>query len=367
VEINFTTPINQTSMGLVGVNLLQALHDQGGEATLWPIPFKEATEAHPKYHDLIRACCQREEKYNKNAPSLRYWHPNNLVWHVGKGAHIGMTVFEKDSFTKLEQQQLQNQDYICVSTRWAEQILKKNNINVPVCRAPYGVDRQVFNENVPAGLPQLGEGNRTVFVNCCKTEIRKGHDILMDAFCKAFEPSDNVHLVVHWRNTFMEEEEQNKWNRIYEKSKMGPNTTILKHRLATQVDVAMLLASADCGVFPSRAEGFNLPALECLAMGKHLIVTNYSGHTEFCNDRNSLLIPFRGAMEKCYDGKWFFGDGQWLKWEKEETDSLVEHMRTIHKRKQSGELQVNAEGVETSKEFSWEICAKKLLGFLSEL
>ena len=47
---------------------------------------------------------------------------------------------------------------------------------------------------------------------------------------------------------------------------------------------------ADCGLFPARAEGWNLELLEMMACGKQVIATNYSAHTEFCTKENSILI-----------------------------------------------------------------------------
>ena len=77
-------------------------------------------------------------------------------------------------------------------------------------------------------------------------------------------------------------------------------------RLNTHEDVAVIMSQADVGVFPSRAEGWNLEALEMLSMGKHLIITDYSAHTEFCNKDNSRLIQI-DEMEDAHDGIWFHG------------------------------------------------------------
>ena len=55
-------------------------------------------------------------------------------------------------------------------------------------------------------------------------------------------------------------------------------------------DVAALLADCDCGVFPSRAEGWNLGLLECMSMGLNVIATNYSAHTEFVEPANCRVV-----------------------------------------------------------------------------
>ena len=64
-------------------------------------------------------------------------------------------------------------------------------------------------------------------------------------------------------------------------------------RVATQHHVAALLADCDCGVFPSRAEGWNLGLLECMSVGLNVIATNYSAHTEFVEPANCRLVHDR--------------------------------------------------------------------------
>ena len=124
------------------------------------------------------------------------------------------------------------------------------------------------------------------------------------------------------------------------------------------------MAQTDCGVFPARAEGWNLELLEMMSCGKQVIATNYSAHTEFCNHNNCLLID-TDNVEPAQDGKWFFGQGNWAKIEQKQFHSLVEHMRMIHDLKQSGKLNINSSGIETAVKFSWENTAKEIVNVLS--
>ena len=54
-------------------------------------------------------------------------------------------------------------------------------------------------------------------------------------------------------------------------------------RVNTSEEVARIMGQVDCGVFPARGEGWNLELLEMMSMGKPVIATNYSGHTQFCD------------------------------------------------------------------------------------
>ena len=48
--------------------------------------------------------------------------------------------------------------------------------------------------------------------------------------------------------------------------------------------LAPLYAVADCGIFPSRAEGWGLPIFECLASGVPVIAGSWTGQSEYLKD-----------------------------------------------------------------------------------
>ena len=76
---------------------------------------------------------------------------------------------------------------------------------------------------------------------------------------------------------------------MYKGSGLGNKIRMIP-RQKTQNDVYNIMIQTDCGVFPARAEGWNLELLEMMACGKQVIATNYSAHTEFCNPDNCRLI-----------------------------------------------------------------------------
>jgi glycosyltransferase involved in cell wall biosynthesis len=120
------------------------------------------------------------------------------------------------------------------------------------------------------------------------------------------------------------------------------------------------MAQADCGLFPSKAEGWNLPLAEMLAAGKHCIATDYSAHTEFATEENCRLIKI-DRLEPAFDGRWFFGQGNWAHFGDDQLDQLIFHMQEVHKAKQEGRLGVNQAGIESMKVFSWENTVKEIL------
>ena len=120
------------------------------------------------------------------------------------------------------------------------------------------------------------------------------------------------------------------------------------------------MSQVDCGVFPSRGEGWNLELLEMMAAGKHVITTEYSAHTEFCTEDNAGLVTIK-EVEPAFDGKWFFGQGNWAKiGEHQMLDLNMKMQRFIFDKKGT----LNESGIETAKTFSWQNTARKILKYV---
>ena len=113
-------------------------------------------------------------------------------------------------------------------------------------------------------------------------------------------------------------------------------------------------------MFPSRGEGWNLELLEMMAIGRHVIATNYSAHTEFCNEDNCKLLPIK-EVEPAFDGKWFFEQGNWAKLDDESISELETQMINFHTMRSEQKDYVNQNGIETANNFSWQNTAKKII------
>ena len=220
---------------------------------------------------------------------------------------------------------------------------------------PLGVDMDIFN-------PAKSTREETVFLNVGKWEVRKGHDILVNAFNEAFSDDDNVELWMMCTNPFYTDEENTQWSNHYKSSKLGGKVRIIP-RQRSKKEVYNIMAQSDCGVFPSRAEGWNLEIIEMMACGKKIITTDYSAHTEFCNPENASLIQIN-EKEPAHDGKWFKGQGAWAKITPENITQLAEHMREVHEQKSSGSNIENSKGIETARNLSWKNSAEKIISYI---
>jgi len=285
-----------------------------------------------------------------------------------------MPIFELDRFRPVERHHLERQDHLLVNSWWAKQVLFDNAVMPSDCISvvPLGGGRDIItNDQGEMYGTNAFAGQPTTFMNVGKWEVRKGHDVLIDAFCKAFTPADNVRLILACHNPCAPPEYSARWRARVLACPMA-GSILMCPRFDTQEELAATMRLADCGAFPARAEGWNLDAAEMLAMGKHLILTDYSAHTEWANADVARLIQVDDT-EPAHDGVWFKSDlpewqgepGRWAKLGSDQVDQLVAHLREVHRLKQSWGLGFNWAGCEHMKQFTWQAAAAKVMEALA--
>jgi FkbM family methyltransferase len=122
---------------------------------------------------------------------------------------------------------------------------------------------------------------------------RKGVDVLLAAYARAFRAGDPVRLVIKgFPNPHNDVAEQ-----IARLRAADPAVAeiVLIDRDLDEAGLLDLYRDADAVVLPTRGEGFNLPAAEAMAAGLPLIVTGFGGQLDFCTAAEARLIDFRFA------------------------------------------------------------------------
>jgi len=98
---------------------------------------------------------------------------------------------------------------------------------------------------------------------------------------------------------------------------------IVRDELYSPSQMQNLQAACDAFVSLHRSEGFGLNIAECMAAGKVVIATGFSGNCDFMRDDNSLIVPY--AAKRVEAGEYYKGEGQW--WADPNHDAAVAAMR----------------------------------------
>ena len=152
---------------------------------------------------------------------------------------------------------------------------------------PYGVDLRRFNAEE---RDHEGPGFEVLYVG--RISFRKGVGHLLKAY-ESFQKRDSKLSLVG--------------NVVGDRKCLGPYEHLFAHAShVPQVDLPRLYRRADVFVFPSLSEGMGLVALEAMACGCPVIVTNH-GPSEVVRDRvDGFVVPagdveaIRGALEALY-------------------------------------------------------------------
>ena len=345
-NVNLVCPIGYTGYGITSLNILKEL-SLLCNVTLFPIGGAQKLFLNSNAEiNLIKSCVAGQSFYDSDASVLKIWHAHDLTMRPGKGKYCVFPFFELDTLSISEVHQLNQADVIFSASNWGKHILENNGIKKPVIVAPLGVDTSIFSPT------DTKSHEPYIFFNIGKWEQRKSQDIIIECFNKAFNNIDNVELWLVPHNPFLSEQEQNEWVKIAESSELSHKIRIFP-RLSTQYDLANLINNADCGLFLSRAEGWNNELIESMAMNKPVIVTNYSAHTEYCNTNNSFLVNIN-SLELANDNKWFHGEGSWAHIGDTEKDDIIYNMRMVYK----NDIRSNIAGLQTAQKLTWNSTAE---------
>jgi glycosyltransferase involved in cell wall biosynthesis len=347
MNINFACPINHTGYGIASMNILKELHKQHHNISYFPIG--EPSIDNQQDYDLIYQLFSNQNQLDINAPYIKIWHQFDLATKVGRGKYYAYPFFELDTFNQREKLHLSIPDEIIVSSNWAKNIIANNGITSKVNVVPLGVDTKTFNYK----LQKNTDSDKYIFLTIGKWEIRKGHDLLPKIFKAAFPNKENVELWIlaaEHTSSYTKPDEIETWKNYYSADNIKVIPGVQSHK-----EVAQIIANSDCGLYISRAEGWNLELLETMAMNKPAIATNYSAHTEFCNSNNCYLVDIN-ETEPAYDGKAFIRQGNWAKIGQQQIDQIIHYMRYVYKNNKKE----NIAGLNTALELSWKNSAEIL-------
>lgn len=341
-KINANCAIGKTGYGITSLNILKNLHSLGSEISLFPIGSNMELNNNEE-KTLFEQMLKNSENFDKNSPCLKIWHQHDLASRIGSGHYYSFPFFEVDKLIHREIHHINSCLNVFTASRWGKKILQENGVTIPIVVAPLGVDMDIF--KIPSKI-RVNNGNY-IFFHIGKWEKRKSQDFLLKAFELAFNNNDNVELWLVPHNPFLNKEEENSWLSLVNNNKLKDKIKLFG-RLQTQYDLAEFIFYGDCGVFLSRAEGWNNEILECMALNKPIIATNYSAHTEYLTDKNSFMVEVQD-LEPAHDNKWFFGQGNWAKLDENEMSQTIDHMRMVYR----NNIKSNPKGVETAKEYPW--------------
>jgi glycosyltransferase involved in cell wall biosynthesis len=280
------------SLALVNRELARAICAQGQTVTLWssegPGDFAPAPEFLRENPD-IKAMHARALT-DPSPPNIvsRNMYPPRVIdmdsainsMHCYAWEETGFPLEWADAYNE-------NLQFLTVTSHHVKKLLRDSGVSIPIAVVGNGVDHWLPIE--PSRDRPLTPGFKFLHVSSCFP--RKGIDILIESYGRAFTSDDDVTLII---KTFA-----NPHNCLEKllavaraKNTKYPNVEIIYDDLSA-AQMKALYERCDVLVAPSRAEGFGLPLAEAILSGTAVITTNWGGQLDFCSSSEIDMIDFR--------------------------------------------------------------------------
>ena len=190
---------------------------------------------------------------------------------------------------------------------------------------PNGVNTALFN---PDAMPlPLATSKTFRFLFVGGTIWRKGIDLLLAAYARAFRRQDDVVLVIKdmGQNSFYLNQGAGNAIRQLQSDPEAPEVLYLTDTLNEQ-QMPGLFTACSCLAHPYRGEGFGLPVLEAMACGVPVMVTAGGATDDFCSADAAYLIPSRPHGVSSTETRLVGGLGWVLEADGEELVKLLRHV-----------------------------------------
>lgn len=245
--------------------------------------------------------------------------------------HIGHLFWETDRLPKTWVAPCNRMNEIWTASEEQAKMLKASGVKVPIYWFPQPLDITPGAKNYnPYTLPDF---KGFLFYSIFQWIERKNPEALLKAYWKAFEGKDDVCLLLKtYRVNYTKEEydliKQDilKWK---QELKLAHYPRVaLQQRLMPTTEMFRLHATGECYISPSRGEGWCIPAVEAMLMGRPVIGLNRTGFAEYMND--DIYYPCKGVdsqVEQVSWIPWYTADQRWINIEEKD---LIKQMQSVY-------------------------------------
>ncbi|MCI1693597.1 glycosyltransferase [Aneurinibacillus aneurinilyticus] len=230
---------------------------------------------------------------------------------------------------------------------------------------PLGVDENTFHYNVEPIVLNTNKSFKFLFVG--GTLLRKGIDMLLQAYVDEFTQKDDVCLVIKdvGTSSFYQGRNLGEIIRRLQADEKNPEILYINQELSSK-EMAGLYKACNCLASPYRGEGFGLPIIEAMACGTPAIVPCLGPSKDFCHEDTAFLIPSKQEkwMDKKIDGMETVDFPWWLKIDKNE---LQRKMRFTYENQETVKQKGQKASQEIVSTFTWSRSVQLVSERLQEL
>jgi glycosyltransferase involved in cell wall biosynthesis len=312
-----------------GRAFLLALEHGGYEISAREAPWLGADPGLPASHvaAIDRAC-------GRPVPDGELVVVSHLVPRRGQplfenGPNVARTMFETDRVPSVFLPRLMDVDEIWVPCGFNVDTFGRGGLpRTKIHVLPETIDFDLYDPALAAAPLDIPGRRRFTFLSNFDFTDRKGCDVLLAAWAEAFDPDDDVCLVLKCLS--LNDRTRSLADRVAEL--VGGRETapiLLYDRLLGAAEMPSLYAAADAYVMASRGEGWGRPYMEAMAMGLPTIGSRWSGNLMFMDDDNAWLVD--GEVVPVPEGAQSHAAALYRghRWFEPDCDALVASLREV--------------------------------------
>jgi glycosyltransferase involved in cell wall biosynthesis/Tfp pilus assembly protein PilF len=206
--------------------------------------------------------------------------------------NVGRTVFETNSLPEEWVKHCNAMDEIWVPTDFNMESFARAGVQPDkLVKIHQSLDTSIYDPQIaPLYVPGRAGFN---FISIFDWSLRKGWDVLLQAFIEEFGTNEDVSLMMRTYSSLGQSTadiQQAMIDHIHKFKQADLPDVLLIDRMLSDTELIQFYNAGQAFVMPSRCEGWGRPLMEAMAMGSPTIGTRWSGNLEFMHDGNSLLL-----------------------------------------------------------------------------
>lgn len=360
-------PVNQTGYGIHATYMTYNAVKSG---LVNLVPYWKEIDPCPMlgedYKNIALEGISKRSEYEKAETGFIFCHGHLLTGPNKK--LIGFTQFEILPFDPKEIEIISKLAMIGTASKWGRDILSSLFGKDKSYYIPAGTDINLFSPRLPK------PGN--IFISIGKFEKRKGHIAILKALNMLSRNNIEITLRALWSNPFIPQDiiKTNIIRHGFSYTGRDTNSNIetfrrnnikieLYPRLHSRLEIAGLIQTSNFGLYPSAAEGWNLPLLDTMSCGIPCITTMTTAHTEYISKENAIIVTT--SKKPAIDIR-FFRDTT-KTWDEPDELSLRKSIETVLHIDSTQYHLISQRSRRTATLFSWQESQTKFSQFINKL
>lgn len=276
--------------------------------------------------------------------------------------HIGRVIWETDKLPKEFVDNANMMDEIWTASETTKKAIENSGVTKPVYVIPEAIDTSLDVDSIQP-FKTIAE-NKFLFYSIFEWTERKNPAALLKAYWLEFQKTPNVGLLI---KTYLDNFTDMKKRQVRALINQVKNSLELPHYapvylfpdLMNREQVYRFHKTGDCFVSAHRGEGWGIPQMEAMFLGKPVISTDFGGIHDYITDAvDGLLVHHRMVpVMNSRNQDWYAADQQWAD---VNIDDLRQQMRFIYRGPKNAQ-KIGGKGRElVLKEFSLESVGQKM-------